>query len=126
MILKYFIFLVSKFQNSKENKENKEIKDNKDIKESNEIKDGIDSKDKEINNYHNYLSLNININEQKNSLEGAGSTTPDIDTFTKKKQTIENFLSSYGKLISKVENLMKKEKFKKLEEIVKIKINIIL
>ncbi len=61
----------------------------------------------------------MNLNEQKNSLEGAGSTTPDIDTFTKKKQTIENFLSSYGKLISKVENLMKKEKFKKLEEIVK-------
>ncbi len=56
--------------------------------------------------------------DQKNSLEGGGSTTPDVDNITKKKQTIDNFIVSYNKLIGKVQKLIQKENVKKLEEIV--------
>ncbi len=55
---------------------------------------------------------------KENSLEGNGSTTPDVDILTKKKKNYENFLISYNKLIRKIENLINHENTTKLNEIV--------
>jgi hypothetical protein len=60
----------------------------------------------------------LNKYEQKNSLEGGGSTTPDADIFSRKKKTYENFIISYNKLIHKIDNLINHDNTQKLEEIV--------
>ena len=80
------------------------------------------TKSTEINRNSNSNNNNNNSHppEQKYSLEGFGSTTPDVEIYSKNKKTYDNFFTKYNKILNKIKNLLENENTLKIQEIVNI------
>jgi mevalonate kinase len=78
------------------------------------LKDAITS----ISDQEPFKILN-NKQESSQSSQTNKISQENIQQTQKLKESIDNILSSYNDLITKVEKVMKKEKFMKLEEMVK-------
>lgn len=58
------------------------------------------------------------MNDQKNSIEACGSTTPEVDLKTKNNKILSKFLASFNKLTRKASNLLENKNTITLENIV--------